>query len=93
MPGEAHQKAEAPSRATTGRFGAAGAAGRIVPEADGRVVCSLPVLAFPDHDRDGKPVWAGDAVGWGCQIQPRERASWTASWRLAAPSLAAAEER
>jgi hypothetical protein len=27
------------------------------------------------------------------QIQPRERASWTASWRLAAPSLAAAEER
>ena len=20
--------------------------------------------AFPDHDRDGKPVWAGDAVGW-----------------------------
>jgi hypothetical protein len=29
----------------------------------------------------------------GCQIQPRERASWTASWRLAAPSLAAAEER
>ena len=28
-----------------------------------------------------------------CQIQPRERASWTASWRLAAPSLAAAEER
>jgi hypothetical protein len=29
----------------------------------------------------------------GGQIQPRERASWTASWRLAAPSLAAAEER
>ena len=23
-----------------------------------------PVLAFPDHDRDGKPVWAGDAVAW-----------------------------
>src|ERR1035441_8217151 len=21
-------------------------------------------LAFPDHDRDGEPVWAGDAVGW-----------------------------
>lgn len=56
VPGEAHQKAEAPSRATTGRFGAAGAAGRIVPEADGRVVCSLPVLAVLDHDRDGKPV-------------------------------------
>ncbi|MFY9999405.1 MAG: hypothetical protein WAK76_07925 [Trebonia sp.] len=56
MPEEAHQKAEAPSRATTGRFGAAGAAGRIVPEADGRVVCSLPVLAVLDHDRDGKPV-------------------------------------
>jgi hypothetical protein len=29
----------------------------------------------------------------GCQIQPRVRASWTASWRLAVPSLAAAEER
>jgi hypothetical protein len=29
----------------------------------------------------------------GGQIQPRERASWTASCRLAAPSLAAAEER
>jgi hypothetical protein len=29
----------------------------------------------------------------GGQIQPRERASWTASWRLAAPSLAAAEDR
>ena len=56
VPGEAHQKAEAPSRATTGRFGAAGAAGRIVSEADGRVACSLPALAFPDHDRDGKPV-------------------------------------
>jgi hypothetical protein len=27
------------------------------------------------------------------QIQPRERASWAASWRLAAPSLAAAEDR
>ena len=23
-----------------------------------------PVLAFPDHDGDGKPVWAGDAVAW-----------------------------
>ena len=31
--------------------------------------------------------------GQSSQIQPRERASWTASWRLAAPSLAAAEER
>ena len=46
------------------RFDAAAAAGRIVPEADGRVACSLPALAFPDHDRDGKPVRAGDAVGW-----------------------------
>jgi hypothetical protein len=36
---------------------------------------------------------AGDGSRMGCQIQPRERASWTASWRLAAPSLAAAEER
>jgi hypothetical protein len=33
------------------------------------------------------------AVTLGGQIQPRERAIWTASWRLAAPSLAAAEER
>jgi hypothetical protein len=29
----------------------------------------------------------------GGQIQPRARARWAASWRLAAPSLAAAEER
>ena len=56
VPEEAHQKAEAPSRATTDRFDAAGAAGRIVPEADGRVACSLPALAVPDHDRDGKAV-------------------------------------
>ena len=27
------------------------------------------------------------------QIQPRERAIWAASWRLAAPSLEAAEDR
>ncbi len=42
---------------------------------------------------NGRPGMCRGCSRVGCQIQPRERASWTASWRLAAPSLAAAEER
>ena len=46
------------------------------------------------RSRQGRPTgMCGGCGRVGCQIQPRERASWTASWRLAAPSLAAAEER
>ena len=36
------------------------------PSPAGLWACGLfaAALAFPDHDRDGKPVCAGDAVGW-----------------------------
>jgi hypothetical protein len=74
------------------RFDAAAAAGRIVPEADGRVVCSLRPWPSPITTETANRYVRG-CGRVGCQIQPRERASWTASWRLAAPSLAAAEER
>src|SRR5271165_5319437 len=69
------------------RFDAAGAAGRMG---------AWSVRSGPGLPRSRQRRQSGMCGGCGRvggQIQPRERASWTASWRLAAPSLAAAEER
>jgi hypothetical protein len=60
---------------------------RVAGGSDGNA-CSLP------HSQQRRQTgMCGGCSRVGGQIQPRERASWTASCRLAAPSLAAAEER